>query len=423
MTTIDIAPRPRGLPADLGAPVLPGSKSHTQRAMLLAAASGGRVRLQGALHAIDTDVLGIALESLGARVRADGDGFSIDGSWAPGTGADEVTMWENGTGLRMLLVVVPMLGGWLRVDGAERLRARPIDAVLELLAQGGVRVDGARLPLSVDGRRARWPQQLTVDAANTSQPASGALLGLALRCRRLGAPPSMLIVRRPAAGGYLQVTIEVLRQFGFAVDSDTIGDDVHVRIADGAGTTPATYCVPPDASAMAFPMALAALHGLPLPGLDGGASHPDARAADEWSRLITAAPGVAVALDRIASHPDSFPALAVAATGRRGETRLGPAPALRHKECDRIAAMAAGLAAAGVDSQELRDGLVVRGPLVARAVRSELPAPADHRIVMALALLGTRTPIRLPHADCVAKSWPAFWEWLARVAELTSATS
>jgi 5-enolpyruvylshikimate-3-phosphate synthase len=243
------------------------------------------------------------------------------------------------------------------------------------------------------------------------------MLGLALRCRLLGAGAGTLIVRQPAASGYLEVTAAVLDAFGFAVAIEPSGVDRIVRIAERDGRPPPCYRVPPDASARVFPLALAALHGRPLPASAEGA-HPDCAAGDDLRALAQAAPLAPLALARIADHPDSFPALAVAAAARAGATTLGPAPALRRKESDRIAAMAAGLTAAGVDCRELDDGLIVRGPLPRGTQRLVLPASADHRVVMALALLGTLRPIALPHRDAVAKSWPAFWDWLARVADV-----
>jgi 3-phosphoshikimate 1-carboxyvinyltransferase len=414
---VSVDPLPGGVPADLGAPVLPGSKSHAQRALLLAAAGETeRVRLAGACGTADVAVLARALAALGAGVAQEDQDLVAGGGLQSGA-RPVVSFDENGTALRLLLVAVPMLAGGLTADGAPGLRARPLHAVLELLAQGGAQVRGSALPLSVDGQGARWPSELTVDGALTSQPASGAMLGLALRCRRLGAGPATLCVRRPAAVGYLEMTAAVLDAFGYAAELRAAGDDLIARIGERDGRAPSRWQVPPDASAQVFPLTLAALHGQPLPASASG-THPDAAAADALRALAQAAPGAPIALGGIAAHPDSFPALAVAAAARAGETTLGPAPSLRRKESDRIAAMAAGLAAAGVACRELGHGLVVRGPLPRGGERIALPATADHRVVMALALLGTLRPIALPYRDAVGKSWPGFWEWLSRVADV-----
>jgi 3-phosphoshikimate 1-carboxyvinyltransferase len=98
-------------------------------------------------------------------------------------------------------------------------------------------------------------------------------------------------------------------------------------------------------------------------------------------------------------------------------------PALRYKESDRIAALARALSAAGARCRELADGLLVDGPLRAPGGGPlHLPAPADHRVVMALAILGTLHPggVVVDHPGAVAKSWPGYFEWLGRVARVES---
>jgi 3-phosphoshikimate 1-carboxyvinyltransferase len=120
----------------------------------------------------------------------------------------------------------------------------------------------------------------------------------------------------------------------------------------------------------------------------------------------------------LAARPDCVPALAALAATRPVETRIERVVALRGKESDRIVALAKALGALGVRCEELADGLVVRGPLPAREGTARCPVPDDHRVVMALALLGTILPdgIELEHGEAVAKSWPAFFEWLGKVA-------
>jgi 3-phosphoshikimate 1-carboxyvinyltransferase len=214
--------------------------------------------------------------------------------------------------------------------------------------------------------------------------------------------------------------------FGHEVATAARGRDLLVSVGGGAGPAPAEYRVPSDPSAAVFPRALAALHGRPddalaAPGLDPDDAHPDRRLGIDLARLRAAAPGARVVLGELGERPDTFPALCVVAAARPGETELRGAAALRGKESDRIAAMARALAAAGAICRELDDGLWVRGPLAPRAGAAALPAPADHRVVMALALLGTVLPagVVLEHGEAVAKSWPSFFDWLGRVADVT----
>lgn len=410
-----IAPRAAGVPDDLGAPELPGSKSHTQRAMLLAAFVPGTRWLPGALHSADTERLAAALQRCGAGLHWQSDGLRVRGRAAGAAPDADVDLGDNGTALRMLLVLVPLLGGRLRVDGSERLRQRPIGPALQALAACGARVDGERLPCTVDGRGTH-ALPAVIDAAVTTQPASGALLALALR------GGGELCVRAPAAVDYLQLTAALLAQCGCTVDVEQRGVDLQFRVG-GELRLPDVLPIPADASARAFPLALAALHGRCFAGLlppQPGDRHPDL-GLDADLRALEA-PGDLV-LAGLHRRPDSVPALAVAAAVRAGTLRIAGVPSLRHKESDRLAALAAGITAAGAAAWTEGDDLLVQGPLRPSPSPRRLPAPADHRIVMALALLGTVLPkgVLVPHADAVGKSWPGFFAWLSRCAAVAAA--
>lgn len=423
MTRVEIRPRPGGVPDDLGRPALPGSKSHAQRAMLLAAGTSTGVLLRGAPRSDDVVVLGRALAELGVELAwRDADLWVGGGLWRGVRGT--VHLGENGTALRTLPAVVAMLEGELSIDGAPGLARRPLGPLFALLAQAGVRVVGDRLPVNVDGRGARWPEHLVVDGRLTTQVATGAILGLALRARA-GLGGGVVEVQAPGAVGYVEITTRMLDLFGHAVEIENRRGDLRVRVSDAVREAPEVYEVPGDPSAGTVPMALAILHGLArggdrLVGEPAGDPHPDHFATADFERLREADAGARVVFDHLATRPDAFPALCAVAAARDGETELRGAPALRQKESDRIAAMASGLRAAGATCRELEDGLIVRGPLPAREGVAELAAPADHRVVMSLALLGTVLPdgVALEHAEATAKSWPGFFDWLGRVADV-----
>jgi 3-phosphoshikimate 1-carboxyvinyltransferase len=417
-----------GIPVDLGAPALPGSKSHTQRALLLAMAHDAVAprRLRGASAAHDVRVLAAALRALGAAIDEDADGLLVRRG-LPVAPRGAVDLAENGTALRMLPMVVALLGGAITVDAAPGLRRRPIDALATALTAAGLPspAPGA-WPWHLDARTAEWPDALAIDASTTTQVASGALIGMALRrAAGLGPTPRALAIARPTAPGYIDLTARLARDFGFAVRLEPGPEpaDLHAAVEGRSQPVPADHAIPPDPSAAVFVMALAALHGHDAPfDRVGDDPHPELRGArEDLARLRDVALDAALELP-VTDHPDAFPALCiVAAATRRGETRLTGAAALRHKESDRIAAMHAGLSAAGVACDELPDGLVIRGPWRPPRQELTLPAPADHRIVMALALLGTLPEVRaitLPHRDAVDKSWPDFFDWVGRVADV-----
>ena len=400
---------------DLGAPVLPGSKSHGQRALLLAATTPGRWTLRNVPASDDLLVLRRALHACGAAIRGAGELWEVDGAAvAPGR-TFRVDAGENGTAARLLLMVLPLLGCALELDGEPGLRRRPMRAAVDALRAAGVVCAADTLPIRADGRGVPPGPglALAVDAAITTQAASGALLAMCLR------GGGTVHADAAAAGGYLELTAQVLGQFGARVATSTAGR--RQTFAVGPATAGGgVVTLPPDPSARAFPLALAALHGLPVPaGLAAAASdaHPDWHVDDDFARLRAASGDLC--LGDLARRPDCVPALAVVAATRPFATTMPGLSALRQKESDRLAALASALRAVAADATVVGDTLTVRGPLRADAAL-RVPATDDHRIVMALALLGTVLPrgVELDHADAVRKSWPGYFDWLARCAHV-----
>ncbi len=381
---------------------------------MLAAFCSGAWVLRGALRSEDTELLGQALERLGARVSWEDGGVAVEGREG-GAPEGEVFLGENATGLRLLLAVVPALGGRLTIDGRQPLRTRPLAPSLDLLRSIGAVVQGERLPVSATGVDARWPIPLEVDASTTTQVASGALLAVAL-----ARGEDEVLVLNPSAPDYVRVTAQVCRQFGWRVTEVAQGKDL-LFLVSGSARGGGDIIIPADPSARVFPLTLAALHGVNGPGIlprDEGDPHPD-WAVDGDLEKLCAGGEETLELADIGRRPDCLPALTVMASSRPGFTRFVDLPALRKKESDRIAAMAVGLTAAGVTCVELPDGLIVEGPPDPSGVGPPvLPTAPDHRVVMALSLLGTvlEQGVVVENSQAVGKSWPGFFDWLGRVA-------
>lgn len=416
-----IAPRPGGLPDDLGDPRLPGSKSHTQRALLAAAFTTGEWRLHGALRSDDTEVLLAAVARCGARATWVGDTLVLCGNGAVAGLDVELDVGENGTAARTLLVLVPLLGGCVRVDGAPGLRRRPMAAAAAVLRHCGIAVDRDQLPIRADGRAIRLPATIAVDASVTTQVATGVLLAQALRGR------GSMVVHGVRAPAYVQLTAWVLRQMGAPVEGAATvpGHGVPWQLCVRGPIQPSgSLAIPVDPSARAFPLALAALHGRDgtsrLPALPGD-PHPD-WAIDGDLRALLQAGDQDLVLDGLGARPDCVPAVAAVAANRRGRTRLGGLPALRVKESDRLQALVDLVRSAGARGAVHGDDLLLEGPLGPVMPRAgttpELAVVPDHRIVMAAALLGTALPAgaMVAHHAAVAKSWPGFFDWLGRCA-------
>ena len=414
-----VRPRAGGVPADLGfttdadLPQLPASKSHAQRMVLLAGMLDGEREIVGVGDSLDVRHALRAAAALGAEVLGHEDAVVVRGlPWRERPPRGVVACGENATLLRTLGTLVPALGGALELQADAGLQRRPHQPLFDTWRAMGI-VHRSSWPLATASPRALPALPRGVDASLTTQVATGLVLALALR------GGGALVVERPGSRDYLQVTARVLRDFGFEVTLRAVGQDLHVAV-DGSATSKRKLVVPRDPSARAFVCSLAALHALPVPAVLrslGALEHPDHGIDADLERLLGAG---TVELSGLAARPDSVPALAVAAAARVGVTRMPHLAALRTKESDRLAQLEQGLRACGARCSVVGNGLVVEGPPRSPAGPVHVDCAPDHRIVMALALLGTVLPhgIRLPHADCVAKSWPSFWAWLGRVAHV-----
>jgi 5-enolpyruvylshikimate-3-phosphate synthase len=416
---IRIAPRVGGLPLDGSVPTIPTSKSHAQRAMCLAAFLPGRTRIDFLPDSRDVQTLAVALARLNAPESVDA--------------VPVLDLADNGTALRVLSVLVPMLGMAGDLEAGARLRARPWVAAQGFLTRYGAACT-TEWPRRVDGRGAEgkgidWPEELEVDAGTTSQVATGVLLGAAIRVARGDAGHHLVRILAPAAPDYLLVTKAVLTWFGSEVTAWSDGEDLVCDIA-GYSPPPGDHVVeiPPDPSSHTFVAAFYAIHDADaaVVGTVVGTGHdddphPDWLFADDLRRLLSAPANEELVFREIGRRPDTFPCLVAVAALRCGKTTFAGAPALRHKESDRIRAMADALTCLGVPCEERPDGLTVEGPMPVHDAPVFVPTPDDHRIVMAVALLGTRISggVELANASAVAKSWPDYFDWIGDVADVT----
>ncbi len=391
---------------------MPGSKSLTNRALLLAAIAGpGRSRLVNPLVADDTTVMAGALRALGATVDQSGVGeWVVGGLTGPPRGVVEIWCGMAGTAARFLLPALAAGHGRFLVDADPQLRRRPVGPLLDaLIAQGAV-IAGAGLPLRLFANGLSGGE-VPVDASVSSQFLSGLLMAAPL-----ARSPTRLrfesIVSRP----YLQLTLEVMRAFG-----------VHPSVERQAVSVPtaryraAEFAVEPDASTASYFLASAALTGttVRLPGLDLEAT---AQGDIEIVRCLqqmgcTASIGAPLQLTgparlrgvevNMGDSSDAFMTLACVAPFADGPTTIEGIAHARVKESDRIAATAENLERLGIEVQQGADFVQIK-PGAPRPAR--LPTYDDHRIAMAFSLIGTKVPVVLEDPDVVAKTCPAFFE-------------
>lgn len=391
---------------------LPGSKSDTNRLLVIAALSGHRVVVDGVSMSDDVGHLLAGLRTLGFECTFDRSTDTGSGSVrlgprrpeAPASG--ELFCGNAGTALRFLVSVAAVTpGDWL-LSGDAAMQRRPIGALAAAWRQLGVDVEdsGGCPPVRVRGGAGVRGGRVRLDVRASSQ----FLSSLMLVAPALADGLDIEFDGDLASAEYAQLTAATLRRFG--VRAHVGGTQATVR----GRHDPAVMRVRTarDWSSAGVWTCLEHLTGsrLELPDLDADAGQPDAG----LSALLLGLPrGGDIEVD-VRTTPDQFLDVAIVAAARDGTTRLIGGKNLRHKECDRIHVMARELRRLGVEVEELPDGLVIHG---ADTLSPAVIDPAgDHRVAMAFALAGLLSPgIRIADPDCVTKSYPDFWADLERV--------
>ena len=341
---------------------------------------------------------------------------------------------ESGSTLRFLLPLATLAVPEAVFHAEGRLPQRPIQPFLDLLSEHGLEFpNGAAFPLHVRG--ALRPGVFRVPGNISSQIITGLLFALP----SLDGASEIRLTSPLESRGYIDLTLDVLAQYGILVEA--LPGDTGWRVPGGqrwrAPEPPHAPRVEGDWSGAAFWLVAGALGSdVAVSGLRPDSAQPDRAVAailrrmgagivaetggDGLATVRAVAPegGLRACEIDVSQCPDLMPALAVAAARARGETRFVHAARLRLKESDRIAAMEAVLARFGVATESTPDTLTVRGvPDAPLRGGAEIPVAGDHRIAMAAAVAATvaDAPVFLPGAECVAKSYPAFFEILHQI--------
>jgi 3-phosphoshikimate 1-carboxyvinyltransferase len=403
---------------------VPGSKSITNRALLLTALAGTGGTVRGALRSRDTDLMVGALRVLGVPVTSRGDELHVaahGGLCGPAT----VDCGLAGTVMRFVPPLAALADGPVRFDGDERARQRPMSAVLEALRALGCRVDGDGLPFVLHGVRGRPGGQVRIDASGSSQFVSGLLLSAAgydggITVRHDGPP----IPSRP----HIEMTVQMLGDRGVEVDTDgaTWWTVAPGRVAGG------DHDVEPDLSNATVFLAAAAVTGgqVTVPGWPRRTTQ-----AGDGVRSLLARMGCEVDLHEgglTVTGPDRLdgvdadlhdigeltPTVTALAALAGTPTRLRGIAHLRGHETDRLAALATEIGALGGDVRETPDGLEIRPRPLHAVPGRPWGAYADHRMATAGAILGLMVPgIGVDDIASTAKTLPEFpARWSAMLA-------
>jgi 3-phosphoshikimate 1-carboxyvinyltransferase len=398
---------------------LPGSKSLTARALVLAALADGPSRLVRPLRARDTDLMAAALRALGVRVDDDADDWLV----TPGElrGPAEVDAGLAGTVLRFLPPVAALATGPVRLDGDPRLHERPNAGLLAALRDLGVEVDDGgrgRAPFTVHGTGRVRGGAVTVDASESSQIVSGLLLAAA----RFDEGLDLILAGGLPSMPHVEMTVASLRERGVEVAASDRG----WRVSPGA-IAARDEVLEPDLSNAAPFLAAALVTGGRVTVRDWpqATTQPGGRldvllgqmgaqvARVDGGLQVTGTGAVRPLVADLGEVGELTPVLAALCALADGPSRLTGIGHLRGHETDRLQALDEVLCAVGATVEQLPDGLVVT-PGPRRPAR--LDSYADHRMVMAAAVLGLAIEgVEVADPGAVSKTLPDFADRWARL--------
>ncbi len=406
----------------------PGSKSITNRALVCAALADGKSTLTGALDSEDTRVMIDGLQRLGIAIERHDDGRKLivqgAGGLVPALEAD-IFCANSGTTIRFLTAMTTLGHGSFSLDGVGRMRERPIgDLITTLNALGAVvrsENDDDCPPIVVHANG------LVGGAAKVRGDISSQFLSGLLMTAPAAQSPIKLIIDGPLVSRpYVTMTLAVMSAFGVHVDG--CPDMKSFEINAPQSYHPQAYTIEPDASAASYFWAAAAITGgeVTVHGLSGDSLQGDVRFVrcleqmgcvvrqDANTMTVTGGQlhGIDVDMNAIS---DTVQTLGVVAAFADGPTTIRNVGHIRHKETNRIEALATELRKLGVHVTTTDDTLVVRpGPLKG----AQIATYDDHRMAMSFAIAGLQLPgVRIENPACVGKTYPQFFDDLRSVTE------
>jgi len=387
----------------------PGSKSITNRALLLAALANGTSRLTGALKSRDTQLMAKALIQMGVSVEEpDATSFVVTSDGTLKAPKEPLMLGNAGTATRFLTAAVTLVEGRVVIDGDESMRKRPIEPLLVALRSLGIDASSETgcPPVTINGTGTFGSGRVEIDGGLSSQYVSALLMAAPF-----GEGPIEIALtgKDLDARGYVNLTLAAMRAFGAKVEQL---DEMTWRVQP-TGYKATNYHIEPDASAATYLWAAEALTGgsidlgVPMDAF----TQPDAEAA----KLIRQFPHMPAVIDG-SQMQDAVPTLAVLAAFNQTPVRFVGIANLRVKECDRISALSTELSRIrpGLAHEEGDDLIVSSDPqLAGQNLPASIETYEDHRIAMSFALAALKiNGITILDPLCVGKTYPSYWDEL-----------
>ncbi|KAI2473318.1 Pentafunctional AroM protein [Annulohypoxylon bovei var. microspora] len=433
-----------GVPKGLNVQVTPpGSKSISNRALVLAALGQGTCRVKNLLHSDDTEYMLSAIarlngasyswEDAGEVLVVSGKGGKLEASEEP------LYIGNAGTASRFLTTVVALCSSSSATStvltGNARMKTRPIGPLVDALRSNGINIKYLEkehsLPVQVDAAGGLDGGVIELAATISSQYVSSLLM-----CAPYAKKPVTLrlVGGKPISQLYIDMTIAMMEAFSISVKKSP-DEPYTYHIPQGVYKNPEEYVVESDASSATYPLAVAAITGTTctIPNIGASSLQGDARFATDvlrpmgctveqtaTSTTVTGpSPGGLKGIE-VDMEPmtDAFLTASVLAAVASGETKITGIANQRVKECNRIAAMREQLAKFGVHCRELEDGIIVAGKKFSELSESSegIYCYDDHRVAMSFSVLSVIAPgsVLILERECTGKTWPGWWDVLAQ---------
>ncbi|WP_224702542.1 3-phosphoshikimate 1-carboxyvinyltransferase [Devosia aquimaris] len=392
----------------------PGSKSITNRALLLAALANGTSRLSGALKSKDTVLMAAALRQMGVTVEEpDATSFVVTSPGRLTAPSEPLFLGNAGTATRFLTAAVATVDGTVIVDGDAEMRLRPIGPLVDALVSLGIDASSPTgcPPVTVRGKGNFGHGRVEIDAGLSSQYVSALLMAAPLGD---GPIEVALAGKDIGARGYVDLTLAAMRSFGAEIEQIDAGS----WLVQPSGYKACDLLIEPDASAATYLWGAEVLTGgkIDLGVAADAFTQPDAAA----QAVIAQFPNMPAVIDG-SQMQDAVPTLAVLAAFNNQPVRFVGIANLRVKETDRIRAVANELnrILPGLAREEGDDLLVASDPKLANTLAgrnhvARIETYHDHRIAMSFALAGLRLPgIVILDPACTGKTYPGYWDMLS----------